>query len=54
MEIVRNERGEFVLKKVEESVDEYMRVLEDAAGALKMDKEKFKEIQETIGESLHA
>ena len=53
VDIVRNERGEFVLKKVEESVDEYMRVLEEAAGALKMDKEKLKEIQEAIGESLH-
>jgi AbrB family looped-hinge helix DNA binding protein len=53
VEIVRNERGEFVLKKVERDVDEYIKVLEDAAGALKMDKEKLKEIQEAIGESLH-
>jgi len=53
VEIVRNERGEFVLKKVERNVDEYIRVLEDSAGALKMDKEKLKEIQEAIGESLH-
>ncbi len=53
VEIVRNERGEFVLKKVEENVDEYIRVLEDAAGALKMDREKLKEIQKAIGESLH-
>jgi|Deesub1362A_J573_1020465.scaffolds.fasta_scaffold00753_13 AbrB family looped-hinge helix DNA binding protein len=53
VEIVRNERGEFVLKKVERNVDEYIQVLEDAAGALKMDKEKLKEIQEAIGESFH-
>ena len=53
VEIVRNERGEFVLKKVERNMDEYVEVLEDAAGALKMDKEKLRKIQETIGESLH-
>ena len=53
VEIVRNERGEFVLKKVERNMDEYVEVLEDAAGALKMDKEKLKRIQEAIRESLH-
>ncbi|MBE8540602.1 AbrB/MazE/SpoVT family DNA-binding domain-containing protein [Geoglobus acetivorans] len=51
VEIVRNERGEFVLRKVGRDLGEYIEILEDAAGSLKMNKEKLKKLQETIGES---
>ena len=53
VEIVRNERGEFVLRKVNEDAEKYLRVLREAVGILKIDKKKITEIQEAIGESLH-
>jgi len=53
VEFVRNERGEFVIRKLERRKN-YLRVLEDAVGALRMDKKKLEEIQRAIGESLHA
>jgi len=51
VEFVRNERGEFVIRKRRKN---YLRVLEDAVGALRMDKKKLEEIQRAIGESFHA
>lgn len=53
VEFIRNERGEFVIRKLERRKN-YLRVLEDAVGALRMDKKKLEEIQRAIGESFHA
>ena len=53
IEFVKNERGEFVIRKLERR-DRYKKVLEDAVGALKIDERKLREIQKAIGESFHA
>ena len=52
VEFVRNERGEFVIKKLERK-KRYLEVLKDAVGALRIDKKQLKEIQRAIGESFH-
>jgi AbrB family looped-hinge helix DNA binding protein len=51
VEFVKNEKGEFVIRKLREDREKYVMVLEEAAGALKIDKNKLEEIQKAIGES---
>jgi len=53
IEFVKNERGEFVIRKLERR-DRYKKVLEDAVGALRIDERKLREIQKAMGESFHA
>jgi len=50
IEFVKNERGEFVIRKKEKRYEE---VLRDAVGALRIDKRRIEEIGRAIGESLH-
>lgn len=52
VEFVRNERGEFVIKKLERK-KRYLEVLKDTVGALRIDKKQLEEIQRAIGESFH-
>jgi len=52
IEFVKNERGEFVIRKLEKR-DRYRKILEDAVGALRIDERKLGEIQKAIGESFH-
>ncbi len=52
VEFVKNERGEFVIRKVERR-RRYEEILRDAVGALKISKKQLKEIQKAIGESFH-
>jgi AbrB family looped-hinge helix DNA binding protein len=49
---VKNERGEFVIKKLERR-KRYLKALKEAVGALRMDKKQLEEIQRAIGESFH-
>jgi AbrB family looped-hinge helix DNA binding protein len=49
---VKNERGEFVIKKLERR-KRYLNVLKDAVGALRIDKKQLEEIQRAVGESFH-
>ena len=49
---VKNERGEFVIKKLERR-KRYLNVLKDAVGALRIDKKQLEEIQKAVGESFH-
>ena len=51
IEFIKSKEGISIIKVSKE--DEYHSVLEEAAGALRLDKEKLKEIQESIGETLH-
>ena len=51
VEFVKNEKGGFVIRKLREDREKYVMVLEEAAGALKIDKNKLEEIQKAIGES---
>ncbi len=50
IEFVKNEKGEFVIRKKKKRYEE---VLKDAVGALKIDRRKIEEIGRAIGESLH-
>jgi len=50
IEFVKNEKGEFVIRKKEKRYEE---VLRNAVGALKIDRRKIEEIGRAIGESLH-
>jgi len=52
VEFVRNEKGEFVIRKLERRKN-YLKVLKDAVGALRMNKKQLEEIQRSIGESFH-
>jgi AbrB family looped-hinge helix DNA binding protein len=49
---VKNERGEFVIKKLERR-KRYLKALKDAVGALRMDKKQLEEIQRAVGESFY-
>jgi len=53
VEFVKNERGEFVIRKIRKDKKKYVMVLEEAAGVLKIDKNKLEEIQKAIGESMY-
>ena len=52
VEFVKNERGEFVIKKLEKR-KRYLKVLKDAVGVLRMDKKQLEEIQRAVGKSFH-
>jgi AbrB family looped-hinge helix DNA binding protein len=53
VEFVKNEKGEFVIRKLRKNREKYVMVLEEAAGVLKIDKNKLEEIQKAIGESMY-
>lgn len=52
IEFVKNENGEFVIRKVEKR-RKYEQVLRDAVGSLRISQDKLKEIQRAIGESFN-
>ena len=54
IEIVRNKKGEFVIKKIDRNKEKYIKALNDAVGILRITQEDVERIKKAIGESMHA
>ncbi len=52
VELVKNERCEYILKKVTRDKEWYIKALKQSAGILKMEKKEMRELQGLIGESM--
>ena len=54
IEIVRNKKGEFVIKKIDRNKEKYIKALNDAVGILRITQEDVERIKKAVGESMHA